>query len=301
MAERGPGMRAGRWTITAALCLLAVSATAQAPPDIETLLARVSERIADYYKRAQSVVCLEKTTVLPIASGLTPAGFARVTESELRVEPGATGDTDDPASGATFVREIVKINGRAPREKDKKSRAGCTDPNPLTAEPLSFLLPANREGYTFSTSGFGKGKDSTALLIEFQRRRGEGEGKIVEDQRGIEDCFSSTIPTPIRGRVWVDAASYQVLRLESHMVGLGDIRSTTALQRKHNLPEYMTLERYDTSIKYRSITFTDPDESMLLPESIETVAVWRNGFESTRRRQEYSAYRRFVTAGRIVK
>jgi len=34
MAERGPGMRAGRWTITAALCLLAVSATAQAPPDI---------------------------------------------------------------------------------------------------------------------------------------------------------------------------------------------------------------------------------------------------------------------------
>jgi hypothetical protein len=69
----------GRWATAATLCLLGVSATAQAPPDIDILLARVGERIADYYKRAQSVVCTEKTTVQPVGHDYAPVGFARVT------------------------------------------------------------------------------------------------------------------------------------------------------------------------------------------------------------------------------
>jgi hypothetical protein len=288
-------------TIATAIGLLSVSAAAQAPPDIDTLLARVSERIAEYYKRAQSVMCIEKMTVLPISGGFTPSGFARVTESELRVEPDETGDGDGSSGSASFVRQIVKINGRAPREKDKKDRASCTDPNPLSAEPLAFLLPANRDGYTFTTSGFGKGKDRTALIIEFVNAPTQREGKLVEKEGAAEGCFSVDIPAAIRGRVWVDASTYQVTRLETHLAGFGDVRPSAAQQRKHNLPDYMTIERYDTAIKYRPIAFTDPDEAMLLPESIETVVMWRSGLESTRRRQEYSDYRRFVTAGRIVK
>ena len=289
-----------RWAIPAVLVLATATLTAQAPPDIDTLLDRVSARIADYYKRAQSVVCIEKTTVQPLANGYTPSGFARTTESELRVEP-EVGDDDGSATSASFVRQVVKVNGKPPREKDKKDRAGCTDPNPLSAEPLAFLLPANREGYRFTTSGFGKGKDRGALVIEFTAANTEGEGKVVEDERGHEGCFNVSIPTPERGRIWVDAVNYQVLRLERHLAGIGELRVSFALQRKHNLPHYMTIERHDTTIRYRPIAFTDPDEAMLLPESIETVVIWRNGMESTRRRQEYSEYRRFLTAGRIVK
>jgi hypothetical protein len=40
---------------------------------------------------------------------------------------------------------------------------------------------------------------------------------------------------------------------------------------------------------------------MLLPESIETLMVMRGGLESLRSRQTFSDYRRFLTAGRIVK
>ena len=289
-----------RWAIPAALVLATATLTAQAPPDIDTLLERVSTRIADYYKRAQSVVCTEKTTVQPLANGYTPSGFARTTESELRVEPDVA-DGDGSVTTASFVRQLVKVNGKAPREKDKNDRAGCTDPNPLSAEPLAFLLPANREGYRFTASGFGKGKDRGALIIEFTAANMDGEGKLVEDERGHEGCFNVSIPTPTRGRIWVDAIGYQVLRLERHLAGIGELKVSFALQRKHSLPNYMTIERYDTAIRYRPITFTDPDEAMLLPESIETVVIWRNGMESTRRRQEYSDYRRFLTAGRIVK
>jgi len=277
------------------------TATAQPPPDIDTLLARVSDKIADYYKRAQSVVCLEKTTVQPISSGFSPAGFARTTESELRVEAELTDDGDGNATNAKVVRQIVRINGRPPREKDRKDRAGCTDPNPLSTEPLAFLLPANRDGYTFTSGGRGKGRDQGAWIIEFKAVSEDREGKVVEDERGLEGCFNISVPAPMRGRIWVDADTYHVLRLERHLAGLGEVRASFAQQRKHNLPTSMTMERYDTAIKYRPIAFTDPDEAMLLPESIETVVIWRSGMESTRRRQEYSDYRRFLTAGRIVK
>jgi hypothetical protein len=285
-----------------AVCVLSVSAAAQAPPDIDTLLARVSERLERYYRRAQQIVCTEKATVLPINFGMEPAGFMRVTESELRVEPDTEAD-GDKLTNANVVREILRVNGRPPREKDKKDRASCTDPNPLSAEPLAFLLPANREGYTFRTSGFGKGKDRTSLVIEFTVAVPEDErnGKVVESERGIEDCYSISIPASSRGRIWVDPATYEVLRLEQHLTGPGDVRVSAAQQRKHNLPDYMTVERYDTAIRYRTFAFTDPDETMLLPESIETTVVWRSTMASTRRRQEYSNYRRFLTGGRIVK
>jgi hypothetical protein len=283
--------------------MLAAAATlaAQAPPDIDTLLARVSEKIADYYKRAQSVVCLEKTTVQPIGSGYSPQGFARTTESELRVEPDLEAEGDGAATNAKVVRQIVRINGKPPREKDKKDRAGCTDPNPLSTEPLAFLLPANRKGYTFTTSGLGKGKDRDAFIIEFTAPSEDREGKVVEDERGLEGCFNISVPAPMKGRIWIDSRTYQVLRLERHLAGLGEVQATFSQQRKHNLPRYMTMERYDTAIRYRPMTFTDPDESMLLPEVIETLVIWRNGMESTRRRQEYTEYRRFLTGGRIIK
>jgi hypothetical protein len=280
--------------------LLGVSAAAQAPPDIDTLLARVSQRLEQYYRRAQQIVCMEKATVLPIAGDLGAAGFMRVTESELRIEPETSTDGEN-VSNVKFVRNLLKINGRPPREKDKKDRASCTDPNPLTAEPLAFLLPGNRDGYTFTAGGSGKGKDRGSLIIDFTIAVADRDGKIVEDERGVEDCYNISVPASIRGRIWVDATSYEVLRLEQHLAGLGEVRVSFAQQRKHNLPTSMTMERYDTAIRYRTFTFSDPDEVMLLPESIETVAVWRNGVSSTRRRQEYSNYRRFLTAGRVVK
>ena len=286
-----------RLAIPAALVLATATLTAQAPPDIETLLNRVSARITDYYKRAQNVVCTEKNTVQPVGHDFAPSGFARVTEYELRVEA----DAEDETADAKVVRELVKVNGKAPRARDKKDRAGCTDANPLSTEPLAFLLPAHRSEYTFVSAGFGKGKDQAALIIEFTSAKPDGKGEIVEDPRGHEGCFSFSIPVVMKGRVWVDASSYQVLRVEQRMAGIADLRVPSSLQRKHNLENNVTVERHDTLIRYRTIPFQDPEEAMLLPESIETLMVMRGGLESLRSRQTFTDYRRFLTAGRIVK
>jgi hypothetical protein len=54
------------------------------------------------------------------------------------------------------------------------------------------------------------------------------------------------------------------------------------------------------TIRYKTVAFSDPEEELLLPESIESLTVVRGGLESTRRRQTFSEYKRFVTGGRVV-
>jgi hypothetical protein len=287
-----------RWKVPAALVLAAATIAAQAPADVDTVLARVGQRIADYYKHAQNVICTEKTTVQAVGRDYSPVGFARVTEYELRVEPDAE---DGEASEAKVVRELRRVNGKAPREKDKTDRAGCTDANPLSTEPLSFLLPVHRSEYTFVPGGFGKGKDRNTIIIDFTSRKPEGKGEIAEDPRGHADCFTWSLPVVMKGRVWIDAENYQVVRVEQRMAGMADLSVPAKLQRKHNLDRTVVVERHDTVIRYKTIPFHDPDEAMLLPESIDTLIVVHGGLESIRSRQTFTDYRRFLTAGRMVK
>jgi hypothetical protein len=295
-----------RSALLAASALAAASApAAQTLPDIETVLTRVGERIADYYKRAQNVVCTEKQTVQPVGHDFSPAGFARVTEYELRIETDSDGDGDGDgtsAPAATVVRKLLKINGRPPRERDKKDRAGCSDANPLSPEPLEFLLPAHRSEYKFVLAGPGQGKDRNTWIIEFSSPKPPKEkGEIAEDPRGIPDCFSWNLPIGMKGRVWIDPESYNVLRVEQRIVGLGDISVPYKLALKHNLQDRVIVERHDKTIRYHVVPFHDPEDSMLLPASIESLTMVRGGFESTRSQQTFTDYRRFVTGARVVR
>ena len=68
--------------------------------------------------------------------------------------------------------------------------------------------------------------------------------------------------------------------------------STPRQQRRRRAPRHTIRQ---------TIPFNDPDEAMILPESIDTLIVVRGGLESTRSHQTFTDYRRFLTAGRIVK
>lgn len=283
------------------VCLLAVSVgaltvgTSAQTPDIDMLLARVAERIELYYKRAQNVICTEKVLAQPISRNMSQEGFGRSLEYELRVESVASGE-DGISKEPQVVRELRKVNGRTPRDKDKP---GCFDPNPLTPEPLAFLLPANREGYTFTSAGYGKGKDASALLIDFVRID-TSKPEFIEDEMGRPECFQLSLPMKVKGRVWISASTYEVLRVEEHLAALAEFRVPFDKQRKHNLPDSLVIDRYDLATRYKLVSFTDPEETLLLPESIDLVTVIR-GAQSHRKRQSFSNYRRFVTEGRIVK
>jgi hypothetical protein len=72
------------------------------------------------------------------------------------------------------------------------------------------------------------------------------------------------------------------------------------IQRRHRLDPFVVIVRDEVMIRYRTVAFSDPDEVLLLPESINTFTMVRGGLQSTRRSQMYSDYRRFVTGGRVI-
>src|SRR5207253_4979065 len=55
-----------RLAVTTIALWASVTALTHAAPDVDTLLGRIGDRIAEYYKRAQNVICVEKSTVQPI-------------------------------------------------------------------------------------------------------------------------------------------------------------------------------------------------------------------------------------------
>jgi hypothetical protein len=270
-------------------------AAAQTSPGIEELLARVGERISDFYTRARHVIASEVSTVQPIDLRWSSQGFARTVESELRIEVDGLGGGE-----ARVVRDIKKVNGRVPRERDKTSRAGCTDPNPLSNEPLAFLLPAHRAEYQFKSAGSSKDRNRPTFLIDFASVNLRSTLELIEDPGGHDDCFDWAGPLASRGRIWVDANSYDVLRMERSVGGPVDVRVPLRMQRRHNIDTRVAIVREDTTIRYRTVTFSDPDETLTLPESIDSLSILTGGLQSTRRSQVYSDYKRFVGDARVV-
>jgi hypothetical protein len=273
-----------------------------AGPDLATVLNTVGDRVAHYYRRAQSVICVETSTVQPIDRQWSSDGIARTVESELHVEleaPDADGESVLPK--ARIVRDIRRVNGRVPRGTDLKSRNGCTDPNPLSPEPLAFLLPPQRDAYRFTSIRDGRERDRAAFVIDFVSADRTSRPELIEDERGHEDCFDWKGPLAARGRVWVDAQTHDVLRIDRGIPGPIDVRVPSLLQRRYRFDAYVTLDRDDVSIRFRPVAFTDPEEVLLLPETIESITIVRSGLQSTRRTETFSGYRRFLTAARIIK
>jgi hypothetical protein len=274
--------------------------SARAPmdrPDIDALIAQVGERVVAYYQRAQRLVCTERSTVVAIGHDWSAQGFARTVEAELRVELDGVDGGALPAARVT--RQIRRVNGRDPRERDKKDRSGCTDPAPLSPEVLNFLLPGYRDEYRFTAVRDGRDRNRAALIIDFVSARRTGRPELIEDEYGHDDCFDWKGPVAVAGRLWVDADTRDVLRLDRRITGPTDVRVPDRLQRKYLFSPWLTIDRDDMTMRYKEVSFTDPDERIVLPESVESITVLRSGLQSTRRTHIFTDYRRFLTASRV--
>ncbi len=288
-------MRGSRPGIVVAAAMMATVAAGPKgpPPDMPALLARVGARVEQYYARAQSIMCLETVRLQPLASDFSAeGGHVRQLVYELRVswDKAVDGRT---APEAKVLRELVKVDGRAPRPGDEP---GCLDPKPVATEPLEMLLPPRQGDYAFAWAGTSRTNRRESLVLDY-KSTGAGEPSVTF--KG--ECISVELPGRNRGRVWLDAASADVLRLDEGLTGMFEFR----IPKEHALPggpTSMIIERADSSIRYQSIVFHDPEETMMLPASIQTLTIIRNsGSPRTRMTQTFSNYKRFMTAGRIVK
>jgi len=252
---------------------------------------RLSGYVEQYYSRAQSIVTNESVIVQRLNRDMSFNGFARRLVYELRVEwdPSVGGDE----SPAKVTRQLLTVNGKPPKKGDKPE---CMDPKSVSPEPLAFLLPDRRHKYSFTSAGVGRVDGRDAVMVDYKAlERGE---PIVE---WTDDCVSVDAPGRFRGRLWAEPETATIVRMDEQLIGMVDL----PVPRKHqhiNGNLFMTLERADMSIRYRPVQFSDPDETLMLPAEITSSSMWRNGGSAGNRvTQSFSNYRRFVTAGRILR
>ena len=281
------------FVVFAALSAAAPSAQrASAPADLDKTLTLVGARLVEWYGRAQSIVSLETVLITPLGFDMSPTVPVRRLGYELRVawDPATAGPGGFPEP--TVLRQILSVNGRPPRETDDP---GCMDPKPVSPEPLMMLLPEQRDDFAFTFAGNGRVDGRPAIMLDF---RGVAAGK--PDIAWTKECVSVSLPGRSRGRIWVDAATYDVLRLDERLVGLFEFDVPREFQRRGASPS-MVIERADSSIRYRRVEFTDPPDSLMLPAEVETVTIFRGGdTQRTRISQRFSGYRRFIADARVL-
>ena len=264
---------------------------------LATVLQKAGERVEHFFTRAQSIVCLEVVTLQPLNSGMTNQGFGRIVESELRLS-WQPGDDGRPATEAQTLRQLLRVNGQTPRQNDWKN---CTTPEQTTQETqdLSLLLPSQREEYRFEFRGETKIDGRAAIMIDYRLlKEATVESHLLE---GRDDCISFDIDGGMRGRIWIDAATHDVLRLDQRLHGLVEIPLPRKTRLLPNDRPYWTMERWDTSIRFRPMTFANPDETLVLPESRSSLQVTHGaGTPRLRTTTRYKNYQRFVTGGRVV-
>lgn len=272
----------------------AVDAQKSAPPDLAALLARVGAAVERYYARAQSIICVETVRIQSLGMDLFPDSSAgRQLTYELRVA------WDDAENGETpqavVQRDLLKIGSRAPRPKDKPE---CLDPSAVSPDTLEMLLPAKQSDYTFTSAGSTRFKGRSAWLVDYKARQNGPVTATAHEDR--EDCWKIDMPGHTKGRVWIDAETDEVLRLDEHLSGFVDVMLPADRKRARG-PQPVVFERLDSSVVFGPITFTDPDETLTLPISVDSLTVARNaGTPRVRRTQRFTNYRRFITGARIV-
>jgi hypothetical protein len=162
-----------------------------------------------------------------------------------------------------------------------------------------MLLASERADYAFSWAGRGRVDKRDALMIDF--RQVEAVKVDVRLLEGTDDCVSYDLTGGMRGRLWIDAETADVLRLDQRLAGQVEVRLPKALARKPGVSPIWTLERWDTSMRFKRVSFDAPEELLVLPVSTTTLRV-THGSGSPRQRTTttYSRYQRFLTGGRLV-
>jgi hypothetical protein len=283
-------------SISTLVVLFAASLSAQqASVDVNGVLRRAGDRVTEFFTRAQSIMCLEKVSLQRLNMSYSADGPARRVDSELRLSWEPSEENPTPTEART-LRQVLKVNGSTPRKKDWDN---CTTPEQHDSEeqPLSMLLPNQREKYTFTYAGREMIDRRDAIILNYREvRRPTVEVSLVENN---EDCISFDIQGGMRGRIWIDADTHDVLRLDQSLNGLIDIPLPWKVARRPGVNPRWTVERLDSSIRFRRVTFEDPQETLVLPIESSKLQIIRGGGR-LRTTTQYQAYRRFITGARVV-
>ena len=144
--------------------------------------------------------------------------------------------------------------------------------NGLPALVLIFH-PYYTPSYEMTCEGLARSNDQLVWQVHF-RQRPEKPNELKTYQSGIHGAPYSV---GLKGRVWISAVSYQIVRMETDLVA--------PAPQIHLLAEH-------TAIEYGPVKFRDGGVNLWLPQSAEVYFVWRG--QQVHRRHSFDHYMLFV-------
>lgn len=250
--------------------------------ELAVTLAGLAERTRHYYDRFVSIICTETVRQQELRFSLTPMGKPRVTVYELSVsrDPRSKDESDFRVG-----RTLQAMNGRP---AGRNQEPGCTDPKTGTPEPLGFLLQEKQRHFRFTLADV-KRDGSGARALDFVE---SPPGRVRITWK--DNCFNAE-GGGHEGRLWFDPVSFDVLQID---IRLSKPFLVPTPHGSFGPVPGIRVERWESTLRFARVQFTQPDETVLLPESVETLTVFR-GVPSLRISQTLSDYRRFLSESSI--
>jgi hypothetical protein len=261
----------------------AAQTSAPVPSELAALLNGLAARTQQYYDRFISIICTETVRSQDLRFTLAPIGKPRVIVFELSVSRNAEPRHEDDFH---VDRTLLSMNGKAAR---KNQEPGCTDPKTGSPEPLGFLLARNQPRYRFAIDEQAAGGPRGTRALSFaqwppDRVKVTWSGNCFNTEGGGEE-----------GRVWFEPATFDVLQLTVKLSNPINVPVPPGLV---GIQTSIRVERWEMTVLFDRVPFEEPDETVLLPESIETLAVIR-GAPSLRSTQTLTNFRRFLSESKI--
>jgi hypothetical protein len=253
------------------------------PDEMTMILGSLADRTRQYYERFISIICTETVHHQDLRFNLAPTGKPRVTVYELSV---SRDQRSQKESDFRVERTLQTVNGRPAR---KHQQPACTDPKTGTLEPLGFLLAANQKQFRFTLAGAAAGGPLGTRALDFIRTPPE-QVRIT----WTSNCFEANGGGQ-EGRVWFDPVTFDVLQVD---VRLAKPFLVPMAAGSFGLQPAIRVERSEATLRFARVNFTQPDETVLLPESIDTLHALR-GVASQRISQKLSNFRRFLSESSI--
>ena len=214
-------------------------------------------------------MCLEKVSLQRLGMGFGADGPARHVESELRLSWEPSPDNPTPTEART-LRQVLRVNGI---DAAQEGLQNCTTPEQQDSEeqPLSILLPSQRAEYTFTLPAAATTIDRRDAIVD----------RVPRNQQADRRCLAR------RGQRRLHQLRHRRRHARADLDRRRDARRAAARSIAHRpdrdpaAPEsdasrrrhlLWTMERWDSSIRFKRVMFQDPEETLVLPVEVVDAA-----------------------------
>lgn len=257
---------------------------------LERILEKVGEGVARYQSGLFSIAFTETLRREELREDMTAKRSKEYVFESVVLREELSADEED--FYPQLARRLKSIDG-----KPSKKRLGPEMSYAVSS--LGFLLPRHRGPLQFTLEG-----EETEAGRQLYRVRilspGEGEPRVEWQSRVVGFRFRVVAPSVYT--IWVDAETFDVLRLESHLAAPFEFDGPRAFGFGRLGPSrHFKYAAQDYLVRFHRRQFKDPEQTLLVPEYAEWVTVIEGASKPrTRATLRLSNYRRYRSDVKII-